>query len=639
LRSVLKRIATFPLRFTPWAMRLNLARSTVDRRGAARAWFAEHARPVTVVIPSFGAAAHVRRAVDSIRKTTPPDLVRIVICDDAGPPGELAQLRSIAGIELIQGERNLGFAGNALRGLEHAGRDTDVVLLNADVEAERGWLESLQYAAYGDAGRVGIVGARLLYPNGQIQHAGVERNPLAPDWFDHRFRFAPTAHGPADVEGPVLAVTGACMYVTRELIERVGLLDPEYPMAYEDVDWCLRAWSAGYQVLYEPAAILRHTESATRGREPGERELASQELFWRRWGTFFDERNVTSQGGALQIAYVTEGTEVSGGHRLVFEDINGLRARGHDVALYTLEDPPDWFELKAPVHTFGDYDELVGALEGRDAIKVATWWRTAPHVWRASVTHGIPVYFVQDIETTYYPDGEAARHRVLAGYRSEFRYLTTSSWNRDQLQELGHTAEVVAPGIDLATFRPLGAKRREDVLLALGRANPLKRFGLTVKAWRALPAPRPELWLFGVEPETAPADARYIRAPSDEQINELLNESTVFVQTSAHEGFALPPLEAMAAGVAVVCTDADGNRDYCRDGVNCLMPEASARAVADAITRLLDDPILRDRLAAAGIATAQEYGLERRAQELERYMLGVAGRAPTGSPPPAAPRA
>ncbi len=57
---------------------------------------------------------------------------------------------------------------------------------------------------------------------------------------------------------------------------------------------------------------------------------------------------------------------------------------------------------------------------------------------------------------------------------------------------------------------------------------------------------------------------RYVDAPDDEQVSELFNQATVFVQTSTHEGFALPPLEAMATGAAVVCTDAHGNRDFCR---------------------------------------------------------------------------
>ena len=93
---------------------------------------------------------------------------------------------------------------------------------------------------------------------------------------------------------------------------------------------------------------------------------------------------------------------------------------------------------------------------------------------------------------------------------------------------------------------------------------------------------------------------------------------------SSHEGFALPPLESMATGGAVVCTDAHGNRDFCVDGVNCLMPEASPREVAAALQRLLADPELRARLGRAGIETASEYAWEKRIDALERFYRGAA---------------
>ncbi len=339
---------------------------------------------------------------------------------------------------------------------------------------------------------------------------------------------------------------------------------------------------------------------------------------------------MTTPDGRLRIVYVTEDTGVGGGHRDIFEHLNRLAARGHEVALYTLGEPPDWFELHAPVHSFEDYDELGEALAELDAIKVATWWMTAGPVWRASVARGIPVYFVQDIETSYYPDHERARHAVLDSYRPEFRYMTISSWNRERLRELGLDAELIPPGIDLDTFRPRAeVARREDVVLALGRTNPLKNLPLTLAAWRALREPRPELCLFGIEPEIVDArlareGARYVSSPSDERVNELFCEATVFVQTSIHEGFALPPLEAMATGAAVVSTDAHGNRDFCLDGVNCLMPEASATAVGAALRRVLDDPELRARLGRAGIETAQDYAWEKRIDALERFFRGVA---------------
>jgi GT2 family glycosyltransferase/glycosyltransferase involved in cell wall biosynthesis len=660
LRTILWRLITFPLRFTPLQRRLRLRTHARDQeRRRATAWYREHGSPVDIVIPSYRDAARVRTLVRSIQRTAPRGMARVIVADDCSGSEHLAALRRIDGIEvLVESERNLGFAANVNRGLRATLPERDVVVLNSDVEALPGWLEGLQYAAYRDAD-VGIVGAQLLYPDGRIQFGGTVRNRDAPEWFDHRYRFKPSDWGPAAQTSPALAVTGACMYVRREVIERVGLFDEAYPMAYEDVDYCLRAWQAGYRVRYFPIARLVHHESVTRGTDQGERELESQRLFWERWSGFFDDRlvyaedrgaagapatprngagssggsgesaRVGAQGGSrdpLRIVYVTEGTGIGGGHRDIFEHLNRLADRGHDVALYTLGDPPEWFELRAPVHSFADYDALVAALAPLDAIKVATWWMTAAEVWRASVARGIPVYFVQDIETSYYPDHEQARHAVLDSYRPEFRYMTISAWNRERLRELGLDAELIPPGIDLDTFRPRpDVARREDMVLALGRSNPLKNLPLTLDAWRALAEPRPELCLFGIEPQLATDPGmRYVVSPSDAEVNELFCQASVFVQTSIHEGFALPPLEAMAGGAAVVCTDAHGNRDFCVDGVNCLMPEPNPRSVAAALSRLLGDPELRARLGRAGIETAWDYAWERRIDALEGFFERVA---------------
>jgi len=626
-RTVLWRIVSFPVRFTPLRHRLKLGTLVEIERRRAKRWYEQEGRPVTVVIPTYGDPMHVCAAVRSVRQTTRRDLVRIVVTDDASPAADVERLRGVVGIdELILGEQNVGFAANVNRGLAAADPGCDVVLLNADVIARKHWLDCLQYAAY-TADDVGIVGAKLLYPDGRIQHAGVHRNLGALEWFDHRFRFKPLDYGPANVMASVLAVTGACMYVKRAVLDAVGPLDERYPMAYEDVDWCLRTWRAGLRVIYFPAATLTHLESVTRGTEVGERELASQAAFWERWGDFFDGRgrDVQVAEGRLRIVYVTEDTGVGGGHRDIFEHLNRLQERGHDVKLFTLGERPDWFALHVPVVSFEDYEELVGELAGVDAIKVATWWNTGSPVWQASVLRGIPVFFVQDIETSYYPDDEHTRHAVLAGYRPEFRYMTISGWNADRLRELGLEATLVAPGIDLQTFRPLPhTARRDDMLLALGRTNPLKNLPLTIDAWRALPG-APELCLFGIEPELGPkTGARYVERPSDEGVNELFNAATVFVQTSTHEGFCLPPLEAMAAGGAVVCTDAHGNRDFCVDGENCLMPEPTVGAVSAAITRLVADPDLRARLGESGRRTAQEYAWDRQIDELEAFLRKVA---------------
>ncbi|MFZ0384597.1 MAG: glycosyltransferase [Solirubrobacteraceae bacterium] len=634
IRQLLYRTVVFPLRLTPLDRVLALGDAPGGGTVEAIRWYRTHGRPVTIVIPSYRDAPLVRRLISAIARTTPRDRVRIVVADDASGPEHVAALRSIGGIEVIEGQRNAGFSANVNRGLRAAAGDSDVVLLNSDVVPRRGWLAALQRAATARP-EIGIATAKLLYPTNRIQYAGTIRNPRAPEWFDHRYRGKPADWGPANVPGPTLAATGACMYLRRDALERIGLFDERYPMGYEDVDYGLRAWEAGLEVAYVPAACLHHLESATRGTVQGERELESQRVFWQRWSPFFAPRPVSGPDGRLRIVYVTESTIVGGGHRVVFEHLNGLHDRGHDAQLWTLTPAPDWFELRCPVRTFEGYEELVRALAPLAAIKVATWWRTAAPVWRASVVHGAPAYFVQDIETSYYRDSPTARYAVLDSYRPEFSYLTTSSWNRDRLGQLALESELVSPGVDHGTFRPLaGERRRTDMVLALGRSEPIKNLSLTLAAWRALPAPRPELVLFGSEPELATEPGvRYVPNPTDAQVNELLNATTVFLQTSEHEGFCLPILEAMATGAPVVCTDAGGNRDFCVDGDNCAMPAAEVDSVAAALGRLLSSAPLRERLGQGGIETAARYGWEPRLDAVDRFMRELATRPYTAAAP------
>ena len=216
------------------------------------------------------------------------------------------------------------------------------------------------------------------------------------------------------------------------------------------------------------------------------------------------------------------------------------------------------------------------------------------------------------------------------------RYFTTSIWNREQLEGLGVDAAIVPPGIDLDVFRRLDRVRSPDALLAIGRSHALKNLALTIEAWQSL-GDRP-MWLFGSEPELGPRyGTRYVERPDDERVNELLNEAAIFVQSSSHEGFCLPILEAMAAGLPVVCTDAHGNRDACRDHANCLLVPATAAALAAGIKAISDDPALRERLVAGGLQTAAQYGWERCTDQLEQALEQIAsgarsnGGAATGS--------
>ncbi|MFI5010383.1 MAG: glycosyltransferase family 2 protein, partial [Solirubrobacterales bacterium] len=215
-RTLLFRAIAFPLRVTPLGRYLKPAgRGIENDYRRAVAWYREHGEPVSIVIPSYRDAERVAELVASIRATVPAGMARIFVADDASGPENVAVLRAIAGIEVIAGEENAGFAANVNRGLRAAlaadeptgaGRSAgagesegagaknmggrDVVVLNSDMVARPGWLAGLQYASRQEDD-IGIVGARLLYPDGRIQFAGTVRNVGAPEWFDHRYRFKP----------------------------------------------------------------------------------------------------------------------------------------------------------------------------------------------------------------------------------------------------------------------------------------------------------------------------------------------------------------------------------------------------------------------------------------------------------------
>ncbi len=234
--------------------------------------------PVSVIIPTYRQTALVRACVASLAGSKAAE---ILVVDDGSPLDVQEALRSLPCAVVCQ-EQNGGFAAAVSEGMRRARPGHDLVILNSDVEARPNWLETLRAAAY-QAADIGIVGPKLLYPNGAIQSAGSCRNVLNPEWFDHRFRYRPADFPAANVAGEVGAVTGACMYVKRDVVNAIGGFDERFPLGFEDVDYCLRARRAEFRIVYCPQATLTHYESATRGRGRSERELRSKTYFWETW--------------------------------------------------------------------------------------------------------------------------------------------------------------------------------------------------------------------------------------------------------------------------------------------------------------------------------------------------------------------
>ena len=325
--------------------------------------------------------------------------------------------------------------------------------------------------------------------------------------------------------------------------------------------------------------------------------------------SWLDERRIDS-GAGRRIVFVLPATSISGGIRTVFQQSVDLRRRGFDVEIWSLQGQPTWFELDVEVRRFRGYEDLLLALRSEDAIKVATWWESAEVVWLASVNHGLPAYYVQEFETWFYPDKPAIQAAVAASYRREFATLTIAAFQQHELADVGVQATMISSGYDSEVFKPLERVERESgTVLAVGRSFFQKNFEQTRRAWQSLGKDRPQLLLFGSEPDIVDDErAEYIVQPSDAAVNVLYNRATLFVQTSLHEGFGLPVIEAMAAGCPVITTDSHGNRDFCVPGENCVLVEQhDIEGLARAFRELLADPAERDRLRAAGLETAKRY--------------------------------
>ncbi len=182
---------------------------------------------------------------------------------EAGVQREADYLSALYGVafRVVSGQRNRGFSGANNLGAA-AARGRMLLFMNSDViPIAPGWIERMQEAF--SFGRVGAVGARLLFPDGGLQHAGMDFEFL--DQFGIWSNQHPHMGLPPELDDPAMrevpAVTGACMMIPEEVFRRVGGWDTGYLIGdFEDSDLCFAVREAGYRVLYQPEAVLTHLE-------------------------------------------------------------------------------------------------------------------------------------------------------------------------------------------------------------------------------------------------------------------------------------------------------------------------------------------------------------------------------------------
>jgi O-antigen biosynthesis protein len=236
--------------------------------------------PVTVILPSLEAPALIEAVLAGLLERTDYPALDIVVVDNGSRSPEVLEIyrryrQAHANIEVSIEPGAFNFAHSVNRGVAMA-RGEHLLILNNDIEIlDPDWLkEMVSCLAYEG---VGIVGAKLLFPDRTLQHAGVivGFGGLAGHWYLHQ---SETFAGPMarlGVRQSFSAVTGACMLVSRACWARVGGFDTDnFAIAYNDVDYCLRARRAGFRVVWTPFATLLHHESATRGSDETPENIA-----------------------------------------------------------------------------------------------------------------------------------------------------------------------------------------------------------------------------------------------------------------------------------------------------------------------------------------------------------------------------
>lgn len=225
---------------------------------------------VTIIIPTRDGGPLLKKCIHSIFHGTVYEDLEIIVVDNQSERQEtidyLQSLSLQSGVMVLKYDFPFNYSSINNFAAKYASGDV-LCFLNDDVEAiQSDWLKEMVSNALRP--EIGAVGAKLLYADGFIQHAGVVMG--IGGFASHAHRLYPSTHpgyaGRAVLAQNFSAVTGACLVMRRDVFRAVGGFDEEnLPVAFNDVDLCLRVREAGYRILWTPYAVLNHYESYSRG--------------------------------------------------------------------------------------------------------------------------------------------------------------------------------------------------------------------------------------------------------------------------------------------------------------------------------------------------------------------------------------
>ncbi|MDG1530729.1 MAG: glycosyltransferase [Paracoccaceae bacterium] len=308
--------------------------------------FPKVAKPdVSIIIPAHNKVEITYYALCSLLLAHNDVSFEVIVVDDASTDetGELEKI--VSGIKVIHNEVAKRFIGACNAGVD-AARGKYVVLLNNDIEATAGWLDAL-VDGMTRFNNVGMVGSKLLYPNGKLQDAGGIIWGTGDPWnygnnqnpWDPRFSYARQAD----------YLCGAALMTTKEIWDEVGGLSQYLaPMYFEDTDLAFKVRDAGYKTYFIPSSVVYHFEGMTSGTDVSKGFKKHQEenrpKFKRKWARAYashgaivgknpdQEKDRGIAGRVLFIDYTTPRADQDAGSYAAIQEIKLVQALGYKVS-------------------------------------------------------------------------------------------------------------------------------------------------------------------------------------------------------------------------------------------------------------------------------------------------------------------